>query len=108
MTDKATPRPWSAGEDVHDVPVICAGYEIIARFTHTPTQRERALADRDLTLEAVNAYDPDREAKVKALVEAATKLSKQDTMHRNEPCALVNASDLNGLREALAALGETA
>ena len=97
-TDEATPRPWLLSED-DDFDVwrwiTQDGFSV---FWCTTT------ADAELILAAGNAYDPEREAKVRELVEASGAMIDvlrriQDTLSRHvdpggdlqDPMETVNA-----------------
>lgn len=75
MTDtdfsKATPRPWRI-DNFHDRRILNEGGSHIctAYLFSPPITRGEAEANAALIVAAVNAFDPDREKKVGALVEA--------------------------------------
>lgn len=62
-TDKAAPRPWDVFQLDEDNWGVCEEGE-------PPHGIFGEKQDADLTVSAVNAYDPAREEKIKALVEA--------------------------------------
>jgi len=112
MTDEATPRPWrfipwhvEEGPPVVRAP---AGH-IVGTFASDD--------DAQLTALAVNAYDPSREEKVKALVEACKAVDARikafgapgdygyNTEMGKKLFDLIR--EQYGMRAALSALGET-
>ena len=122
MTDKATPRPWRIGfldgSGARDGIYITANNEAVVwgglDDWCVPRGVEK-IADAELIVTAVNSYSPDKDEKVRALVEAAEGAANMcevasRTMfdHGFNEAGHHFLAWTSTLRAALAALGETA
>ena len=128
MTDKATPRPWRW--EIHDGSLASiegpdgAVYHVLSVSPCKECRKDEwewgncftpSLADADLIVAAVNSYSPDKDEKVRALVEAAEGAANMcevasRTMfdHGFNEAGHHFLAWTSTLRAALAALGETA
>lgn len=102
MTDKATPRQWRVRVDrvAKSASIDDADGFLIAGNVN--------IAAAELIVAAVNAYDPDREAKVRALVKAAQQIESAAEAGETRIETIAADEAILELRLTADALGETA
>ncbi len=102
VTSKSPPRPWSLRKDYI---ARCASIDDADGFL---IARNIDVGAAELIVAAVNAYDPERAAKMRALVEAAKGLLAREWEYAEQSGGVPPASIGAGMSLVRDALGETA